>query len=192
METAWRLYCALEVSLPFKESRGNERIRRQKLSASTIPWHGAAAGLTQDFHAGVRRIEVNLAATVTGIQGARRGSSEKNTRYALDAIVNLLEAVDDQTVRGVSGYFTRWVHRAENVFNPDHGLRRVPREPGEGELRCPWCTYQTMRWQPATGILVCVNPECRTDQDIRPRWRAVYELTDDGLAFDWEPMQEGT
>lgn len=191
IDASWRLYCALEVSLPYKESKNDERVRRQKLSASTIPWHGPAAGLTTDFHSEVRRLEVNLKSLVTGIQGVRRGSSERNTRLAVESIVNLAEAVDDQAVRGVLGFFDRWVRRAEAVFNPDKGLHRVPRDPGESELRCPWCTFQTMRWQPATGILVCINPECRTDKDIRPRWLAVYELTDGGLGFSWEPM-EGT
>lgn len=189
-DTAWRLYGALEVSLPYKESRGGERIHQQKLSASTIPWHGVAAGLTTDFHSEVRRLEVNLKCLVTGVQGVRRGSSEKNTRFAVQSIVNLSESVDDQAVRGVLGFLERWIRRAEAVFNPDRGLHRVPREPGESELRCPWCTFQTMRWQPSTGILVCVNPECRTDQDVRPRWLATYDLVDDVLRFSWEPMED--
>lgn len=188
-ETAWRLYCALLAYLPHKETAKGERVARQRLSASTIPWNSTAAGLTQDLHAKVRQFEVNLKASVSGIQGVRRGSSEKNTRFALEAIVNLVESVDDQQVRGVLGFFRRWNHRAEAVFDPDHGLRRVPREPGSEELRCPWCSYQTMRWQPATGILVCVNPECRTDREIRPRWLAAYELVDDELRFTWEPIQ---
>jgi hypothetical protein len=191
METAWRLYCALRMSLPFKERHNGERIHRQKLSASTAPWHEAAAGLTHDFHTKVRSLEVNLRIDVTGLTGVRRGSSEENTQRALHALSDLAVRASDQQVRDVSGYFARWNQRAEAVINPDRGLRRVPREPGQPELRCPWCTYQTMRWQPATGVLVCVNPECRTDADVRPRWMAAYELGDDGWNFTWEPMGEG-
>jgi hypothetical protein len=190
-ENAWRLYCALEVMLPHKEPSRGQPISRQKLTASPIPWHGTAAGLIGDLYAEARRLEVNLKASVTGISGARRGGSDGNTRMALRAIVNLSHSVDDQTVMGVLGYFDRWVRKAEAVFNPDLGLHRIPRSPGEEELRCPWCTYQTMRWQPATGIIVCVNPECITDTGVRPRWRADYSVVGDQMEFAWEPFTEG-
>jgi hypothetical protein len=186
---AWRLYCALEVMLPFKEAGRGQPIARQKLTASTIPWHGTAAGLVHEFYAEARRLEVNLKATVTGIRGVRRGGSDGNTRMALQSIANLSHSVDDQTVLGVLGYVDRWVRRAEAVFDPDLGLHRIPREPGEEELRCPWCEYQTMRWQPATGIIVCVNPECRNDDGMRPRWQAVYMTAGDEMQFAWEPME---
>lgn len=191
-QSAWRMYCALEVMLPFKEASQGEPISRQKLTASTIPWHAPAAHLIHDFHTEIRRLEVNLKAEVSGIRGVRRGGSDRNTELALKSIVNLSEAVDDQTVNGVLNFFDRWLRRAEAVFSPDKGLHRVPREPGEEELRCPWCEYQTMRWQPSTGILVCINPECRTGDGVRPRWIAAYELVSDQLSFTWKPMKEGT
>lgn len=185
------MYCAIETVIPHKQSGYGQPSSHQKLTASTIPWHSAAANLAHDLHAEVRRLEVNLNAMITGIRGGRRGGSDRNTQLAILAIVNLSEAVDDQTVRGVLGFFDRWIHRAEAVFSPDKGLHRVPREPGEEELRCPWCEYQTMRWQPATGIIVCVNPECHTDEGIRPRWIAVYELTENEMCFTWRPMDGG-
>ena len=187
-ESAWRLYCALEVMLPYKEASRGQPIARQKLTASTIPWHGAAAGLIHDFYAEVRRLEVNLAANITGIRGVRRGGSDGNTRMALRSIVNYSHSVDDQTVAGVLGFIDGWVRSAEAVFNPDLGLHRIPREPGEKELRCPWCEFQTMRWQPASGIIVCINPECRTDLDVRPRWQAAYEIVGDEMRFEWQSV----
>lgn len=187
-KTSWKLYCALEVMLPFKEASKGQPISRQKLTTSTIPWHGTAASLIHEFYAEVRRLEVNLAATVTGIRGARRGGSDGNTLMALRAIYNLSHSVDEQTAVGVLGYFDRWNRRAEAVFDPDLGLHRIPRDPGEEEMRCPWCEFQTMRWQPATGIIVCVNPECRTTDGERPRWRAEYEVVGDQMRFTWEPM----
>lgn len=189
IENAWRLYCALEVMLPFKEAGRGQPISRQKLTASTIPWHGNAAGLIHDFYAEVRRLEVNLKASITGIRAGRRGGSDGNTRMALRSIANLSHSVDDQTVLGVLSYFDRWVRRAEAVFNPDLGLHRIPREPGEAELRCPWCEFDTMRWQPATGIIVCVNPECRNDEGSRPRWVADYTVVGDQLCFTWEAIK---
>lgn len=190
-ESAWRMYCAIETVIPHKEARHDEPTSRQKLTASTIPWHTTAANLACDLHAEVRRIEVHLIGLVTGVHGVRRGGSDKNTQFALKAIVNLSHAVDDQSVMGVLGSLERWNRRAEAVFSPDKGLHRVPRDPGEKELRCPWCAFQTMRWQPATGIIVCVNPECRTDQGIRPRWIADYTLADNEMRFSWKPMNEG-
>lgn len=188
-EQAWNLYCALEAVLPYKEVGRGEQISRQKLTASTIPWHSSAAGLVYDFYAEVRRIEVNLKAMVTGIRGVRRGGSDGNTRMALRSIVNFSHTVDDQTVLGILGVIDRWSRQANAVFNPDHGLHRLPRTPGEAEMRCPWCEYQTMRFQPATGIIVCVNPECRTDDGIRPRWQADYEIVGDTMQFSWHEMK---
>lgn len=143
-----------------------------------------------DFYAEVRRIEVNLKAMVTGIRGVRRGGSDGNTKMALQSIVNFSHSVDDQTVLGILGYVESWSRKAQAVFNPDLGLHRIPREPGEQEQRCPWCEYQTMRWQPATGIIVCINPECRNDEGVRPRWRADYQVVGDSLQFVWEPTGE--
>lgn len=179
------MYCALEVMLPHKEAGRGQPISRQKLTASTIPWHGSAASAIHDFYAEIRRLEVNMRAAVTGIRGIRRGGSDGNTRMALQSIVNFSHSVDDQIVLGVLGYVDSWVRRAQAVFNPDLGLHRVPREPGEEELRCPWCSYQTMRWQPATGIIVCINPECVNGDGVRPRWRADYQVAGDDLQFVW-------
>lgn len=186
------MYCALEVMLPYKEPARGEPISRQKLTASPIPWHGAAANLIQDFHAEVRRLEINLKSEITGIRGVRRGGSDKNTRFALESVVNLCEPIDDQTVKGVLSYFERWLHQANVVFDPKQGLQRLPRSPGEGEQRCPWCEFQTMRWMATTGIIICVNPECRTDEGIRPRWRAEYTIIGDETCFSWEPIKEET
>jgi hypothetical protein len=184
------MYCALESVLPYKEVGKGQQISRQKLTASPIPWHGSAAGLVFDFYAEVRRLEVNLKAEVTGLRGSRRGGSDGNTRMALQSIVNLSHAVDDQIVMGILGFTESWVRQANTIFNPDLGLHRMPRTPGEEEMRCPWCSFQTMRWQPATGVIVCINPECRTDDGIRPRWRADYEIVGDDMRFTWNEMKD--
>lgn len=189
-QEAWRLYCALEVMLPYKEAGQGQQISRQKLTASTIPWHGAAASAIHDFYCEVRRLEVNMKAHITGIRGVRRGGSDGNTKMALQSVVNYCWSADDQTVLGVLGYLESWIRRSQAIFNPDYGLHRIPRVPDEEEMRCPWCSFQTMRWQPATGVIVCVNPECRNDQDVRPRWRADYEVVGDALQFTWTSADE--
>lgn len=191
-ESAWRLYCALELTIPYKNSVHNGPISRQRLVASTIPWNGSAAALTQELHEKIRRFEVHMQDIVTGIRGVRRGGSDANTRFALKAVANLAEApvMDDQTVLGVLNYLDGWVHRAETFFEPDKGLRRLPREPGEKEARCPWCAYQTLRWHPSSGIVVCVNPECRTEGGTRPRWAAEYGIDGDVLRFSWQLLED--
>ena len=142
--------------------------------------------LVTELDADIRRFEVRLREKVTGVLGGRRGSSRKNTQHALKSVANLAEAVDDQTVLGVLNTLTRWTARADTVFDPDKGLHRIPREPGEKEMRCPYCVYQTMRWHPASGIAVCINPECLTDNGARPRWAVEYTVVDDELKFTWE------
>lgn len=190
-EQAWRLYCALEVAIPHPETGGDDiRTSHQKLVASTIPWNSMAAGLVLELHIEVRRMEVHLREKVTGQLAARRGGSQDNTRYALKALANLTEAVDDQTTLSVLNMLDRWNRKADTVFRPENGLHRIPREPGQKELRCPYCAFQTMRWNPGIGVIVCVNPECRNENDVRPRWTAEFIIKDDVLQFSWETLGE--
>lgn len=187
---AWRLYCALELLIPYREATRNEQIRvkRQRLVASTIPWHNTAAGLTLELHTEVRRLEVHLKEQISGSLSRRRGGSANNTLCALQAISVLTDAVDDQNALSVLLVIDRWIHRAAAVLNPEKGLHRVPRAPGEGELRCPYCAFQTMRWHPATGIVVCINPECTTGDGVRPRWMAQFRTQGEELQLFWEPV----
>ena len=185
---AWRLYCALETVIPYQETPKGHRpvIHRQKLVASAAPWHSNAAMLVTELDAEIRRLEVHMKERVSGILSGRRGSSAQNTKHALKSVANLAEAVDDETVLGALNKVDRWVRRADTVFNPENGLHRIPREPGEPEARCPHCAFQTMRWHPGTGIAVCVNPSCLIEDKVRPRWVLEFVIVDDVLKFTWE------
>ena len=186
----WRLYCALETVIPYQGSgqSSQPRIHRQRLVASTVPWHSQAAMLVTELDAEIRRFEVLLKQQISGTMGGggRRGGSRLNTQHALNSVANLAEAVDDQTVLGVLNKLIRWTYRADVIFNPDKGLHRIPRAPGEKEMRCPYCGYLTMRWKPASGLAVCINPECLTEDEVRPRWTVGYIVTDEKLVFSWE------
>lgn len=184
---AWRMYVILGAIVPQQERASTERISRQRRVSSTVPWNARAAHLTQELHSEVRRIEVHLKAALTGVHGVRRGGSDANTRFALKSIARLVETSNDQAVLGIASYLDGWVRRAEAVLHPDRGLHRLPRAPGEGEARCPYCTRHTLRWQPLTGIVICVNPACRDTEDNRPRWKAALTFTDSGMDFTWEP-----
>jgi hypothetical protein len=81
-----------------------------------------------------------------------------------------------------------WVRRADTVFSPELAIHRMPRNPGEAEHRCPWCTYQTMRWRPVKGIAFCVNPSCRNDDGRRPQWIVEYSVVDDHMEFFWREL----
>jgi hypothetical protein len=189
---AWGLYCALEYTIPHRSTKGPDQGRpvHHKLSHSTYPGNSVASNLTNEFHRQIRRMESHLAERIIGGYPKRRGSSNANTRRAIDAVVNYCETSDDATIIGTLGYLTAWNRRAENVFNPEGGLHRLPRQPGEGEARCPYCKRPTMRWNPARGIAVCVHPQCYNTDGHRPRWSAEYIVLGGQLVFRWDEMQE--
>lgn len=146
-------------------------------------------GLTIDFANEIRRLEVQLKGRLTGGYPQQRGSSGTNTHYAIDSVVNLCTTSDDVTVLGVLSYVATWTRRAENYFNPQKGLYRLPRQPGEGEARCPYCSAHTMRWCPAEGIAVCIRPTCLNTDGQRPRWRADCVPLGDQLVFHWKELE---
>lgn len=188
---AWRLYCILEVMVPHRQSTssGQERIGHTKPPTAPLPWNSVAAELTLEFHNEIRRIEVHLKERITGSYPRRRGSSGANTRHAIDSVVNLCEASDNDTVRGILNYLTGWDRRADTFLHPEHGLHRLPRLPGENEARCPYCQAPTLRWSPTKGIAVCVRPACRNEQGHRPRWNADFTLTGEEMVFHWTEQE---
>lgn len=187
---AWRLYCALETVIPYQESKqfGQPVIHRQRLVASTVSWHTSAAMMVTELDAEIRRLEAHLKETVSGVLTGRRGGSARNTRYALKSVANLVHApaVGDDMVLGVLNSIDRWVRRADAVLTPENGLHHIPREPGDAEIKCPYCAFRTMRWQPATGIAVCVNPNCVNEKGVRPRWQMELAFADERLHVTWE------
>lgn len=187
---AWRLYCALEKEIPHRKSTGSgqEKIRHLRVVAPD-PWNAVAAELTLEFHSEIRRLEVNLKERITGAYPSRRGSSSTNTRHAINSVVDLCTTSDDSTVLGILSYLMRWSSRADTVFNPEGGLHRLPRQPGEKEACCPYCERKTMRWNPHNGRAVCVNPACRNHDGQRPRWTIEFTPTKHGLDFRWDEVE---
>lgn len=190
-DQAWRLNCALELVVPYQQVTGADQagIPRHRRSVAPIPWNSVAAELTIEFSHEMRRFEVHLKERVIGGYPRRRGSSSANTRLAVDSVVNLCETSGDGDVLGVLSYLTRWTRRAETYFNPEGGLYRLPREPGQKETPCPYCRCKTMRWNPARGLAVCVNPVCRNQDGQRPRWSAEFTVLAGQMVFRWDEME---
>lgn len=189
-DQAWRLYCALGHDIAHRPSKaGGQETKRQRLSASPTPGNSVAIELTLEFDREIRRLEVHLKERITGGYPKRRGSSNTNTRYAIDSVVKLCTTSDAETILGVLGYLTRWTHRAEVVYHPEKGLHRLPRQPGEGEARCPYCQRQTMRWNPHDGRAICVYPACLNGDGERPRWTVDFTPTVNGLVFHWDEVK---
>lgn len=190
-DQALRLHQALEAVVPYRQVTGEYRpaISHQRRTVAPIPWNSVAAELTLEFHTKIRRLEIHLKERVTGGYLQRRGSSRDNTRYAVDSVVNLCETIDDDTALGVLNELAAWARRAETYYDPAGGLHRLPREPGEKEMACPYCEHKTMRWNPGRGIAVCVRPTCCKENGQRPRWSAEYTLTETGPTFRWDEME---
>lgn len=188
---AWHLYCALEATVPHQRGTGFDPAKpsHQRLSAATAPGNSVAANLTRDFHREIRRLESHLKERLTGVYPKRRGSSSANTRYATDSVVKLCTTSDIGTVLGVLNYLTTWTRRADVLFNPENGLHRLPREPGEKETPCPYCKHKTMRWHPPRGQAVCIDPDCLNHDGNRPIWTVQYTFIDNQLTFRWDETE---
>jgi hypothetical protein len=186
------VYCALEAIIPYPEAGHGERISKGKLVASSPAWHGQAAHLVLELHEYVRRLEASIAQKLSGRIRLVRGASLENTRYALEALPKITHGVSENETLDIVIHIERWVRRGESVLGPEKAIHHLPRNPGEGEMRCPYCDFQTMRWSPPRGMAFCVNPTCVTDDGARPRWVIEYEVTASVLLFSWVLLEKVT
>jgi hypothetical protein len=190
-DQALRLHYTLELAVPHRQETGPDlaAVSHQRRTVAPIPWNAAAANLTLEFHTEIRRLETHLKERLTGSYPQRRGSSAENTRYAVASVVNLCEACEDDAALAILNYLTTWTRRADTYFHPEGGLYRLPRQPKEKESPCPYCERKAMRWNPARGLAVCVNPVCRNTHGERPRWSAQFTVLGDQLIFRWDEME---
>jgi hypothetical protein len=182
---AWKVYCALEAIIPYPETKHGERISKGKLVASSPAWHGQAAHLVLELHEHVRRLEAQMAQKLSGKIRLVRGASPENTRYSLEALPKLAQGFSENETLDIVIHLERWTRRGESVLGPEKAIHHLPRNPGEGEARCPYCTFQTMRWSPPKGVAFCINPTCVTDDGVAPRWSIEYEVVNSLLRFSW-------
>lgn len=147
---------------------------------SRPPWNAAAGYLVTELHAGARELEGTLR-RVLSLTERPRGSSAANTVHALNALSSLAESCPDRRVFEVEAWLSGWLARALVALGQRDLPRRLPRQPGEAEPRCPYCERLTLRFWSSRGEVRCVNPACATEDGDRPRARMEYSP----VARDW-------
>jgi|SRR5579859_286170 len=180
--SAWGLHWMLRGMVPHPEERGyREDAGGGSIGGSRPPWNAQVANQVMEFHRLVRDLEMHMTDELrkvarypgvmrqTVVVRSLRGGSDENTRLALKHVVELgFSPIGDLTVRHAIKEVTGWTGRARLTLDPSNGVKRVPREPGRPEPRCPWCGYQTLRWLPVRAIITCVNPVCSDATGNRP------------------------
>jgi hypothetical protein len=183
----WVLNELLEDEVAEPVGRGIGGGLRSVSGGSRPPWTAQAAELVMDLHIQARQFESDFTYRVSG-RWTERGPSSRNTWLALYRLTDLMEAVPDRNVLTALITLRGWSARAEVFLGQADPIRRLPREFGQSEQVCPWCSFRTLRCYTATGSVFCVNPTCRDADGQRPQ--ASIEVNDIGdLSLLW---QDGT
>lgn len=163
-------YSTLEELVVHPVSKGNQLVRPSTLVRAWPAWNTQAAYLVFDMHRLTRDHENRLRGLVSGSQMSR-GGSDRNTFLSLDALPDLAFAAGRDEVHETLTALSGWLRRARETLGEVEPLARLPRQPGAGEPRCPWCERMTLRHQPHAGIVRCINPACRDTDGNRPQGR---------------------
>lgn len=159
----------LEAVIAHREQRGyrDEHVTGRGGTRPLAAWNTGAAMIILDVHAGARKLETNLRYEIAGVHRVR-GGSDANTGACLDAILGLCGGADDHLVRDATRRIERWCWQARLALGEREPWLQLPRMPGQQPARCPWCAHHTLRHKPVTGVVRCVNPECRDEAGRRP------------------------
>lgn len=132
-------------------------------------WNAQAAMLLLEVHSGIRDLETNLRYSVTG-RVRVRGGSDRNTETCLRVLPNLCAGCDYAAVQLACKKLESWIWRARLVLGDAEPFSRLPRLPGQGDPRCPFCaTPGSLRVRHATGSVVCLKPACKDSNGDRPQ-----------------------
>lgn len=181
--TAQRLHVVLEDLVQHRETRGDSMGRMATVVHASPPWNAQAAYLIFDLAQLARGLERNLHLLISGTV-PKRGSSGENTQLAIRALPDLALGVDTEVAGLVARQLETWCSAARTVIGEIEPLSRLPRLPGCGEIKCPWCQRESLRMQTQAGLIRCVNPICLDEDGNRPV--AHVELIDNQPAFRWE------
>lgn len=149
-------------------------IGRGGVPGTRTPGNTAALNAQLDAHEMIRRLEAAVRLAVAGHTGRQRGGSWGNTTAALKAIQKLGAAlpVEVKDARGklvwpCQELAARVIERATSVIGQLPAVDEVPKwtkiRPGPGGLppKCPNCGTYSLRVALASGVVVCVYPDCK-------------------------------
>lgn len=155
------------------KSRMPSGVFHGKIDFSQPPWNASAANTYLDLHALSREMEEWLRISQQ-LPLKRRGGSDTNTRKALEGVSRLSEKADDHIVKRHTRSLDAWCRRAGIALGEIETPRRIPRMPGQPEPACPFCRHHTLRAFPLYGLIKCIDPGCKDDQDRKPSARLEY------------------
>jgi hypothetical protein len=157
------LLATLEELISEPPGRSMPDLRHATHVGSSPSWHTQAAYAVMEARTMSRTLESRMRKSAR-LPDRPRGGSDHNTVMALGTLTDLADAVGVGDLQNTVRTLRQWIGQARIIVGEVEPMRRLPREDGAQEPRCPWCRCMTLRQQPYAGILRCINPECR-DQD---------------------------
>lgn len=162
----------LEAVIAVKPSQPSEGFHG-KVSHSPAPWNTAAANAILDLHALTRTSETVMLTTLN-LPVRSRGGSSANTRKALQEMLHLSYGCDDHVVHQAKRDLDNWCRQASIVLGKTETAKRLPRLFGDKEALCPWCKRDTLRQLALDGTIFCIDPQCKDEEDRRPKAQLEY------------------
>lgn len=180
----------LEAVIAVPVSRLGGRGRTGRIDHSQPPWNAPVAHLVLELHALARYLENDLR-DLAGMSWLTRGGDDANTVFALEALVNLAEAVEEGWLLEPTRQLDGWCARSLVVLGDRDLPQRLPRNVGQPEARCPYCICLTLRFWSSRGEVRCVNPACRDGDDRRPVARMEYSVVSRDWVLAWRDGSVG-
>jgi hypothetical protein len=165
------------------KSRGSSEVFHGKVDHSQPPWNAPVAGLIMELHAWTRFTE-RLWRRTAGLPVRDRGGGHRNTWKALEALTGLSEAVDDGLVAEDKRWLASWSRRARIVLGEEESMKRLPRNVGSREPKCPWCKKTSLRQLALEGSVFCIDPKCKDEEGRRPK--AYLEMFHGEWVMRWQ------
>lgn len=157
-----------------------------KVDFSQPPWYAPVAHAITDLHAFSRQAEREIRGEL-GLPRRERGGSAGNTAAALGALTAHAHRLDDGTVLAYTRKLERWSRTAKAALNITELPKRLPRQPGQAEPECPFCSRHTLRARPLDGLIFCIDKECTDEAGNRPRARLEFsKIGSGGMVLVWQ------
>jgi hypothetical protein len=156
-----------------------------KIDHSQFPGNVAAINTILDLHALARETEIWFRIALK-LPEKHRGGSSANTRKALEAVARLAEGAADHAVKEHTRAVDKWCTRALVVLGVIEAPRKIPRQPGQPDPKCPFCKDATLRSWPMGGEIRCISPTCRDEGGRKPSARMEYSAHVGDFVLVWQ------